>query len=363
MSDRLFLVESDGKGLRAALLDNRRLQAIEIDRSAHPNPVGSIQSAKIVRTVKGLGTFVRLFDESQMLLEAGRTKTLPESGDTLTVQIARASRGGKLGVATRNVSLSGRGVVHLPFESGVSISRRLDAGIELRASLEALLDGKAGGWIVRRNAASLERTDLEAEIASLAEEGDAVRMEAPNLSGPDAFRRLACDSAVAAPDRIMAAGLAARRSAERWCHNYAPSLTARIENAESGLFDLHDLDNEIAALADRQVVLPGGGSLSIDHTEALTAIDVNAGAESDIASVNLAAAAEIARQLRLRHIGGIIVIDFISLPRPRDRDRTVDVLKAAVADDSAQTHILPMSAFGLVEMTRERRGPGLEFDT
>jgi ribonuclease G len=182
------------------------------------------------------------------------------------------------------------------------------------------------------------------------------------IPAPDAFRRLATDWAAEPPDRIVVAGLAARRTVERWCRAFAPSLEARIEPAEAGLFDLYDLDEAISALAEPRVTLPGGASLVIEPTEALTVIDVNAGPAANALAVNLTAAAEIGRQLRLRHIGGIIVIDFISVTQPRDRDRIADALRSAVADDPSQTYILPMSALGLVEMTRERRGPGLEFE-
>jgi ribonuclease E/ribonuclease G len=197
--------------------------------------------------------------------------------------------------------------------------------------------------------------DLTAEIASLAAEGQKAEIEPP-----DAFRRLAMDYGAKAPDRILAAGLAAQRSAERWCRAFAPSLEERIESVSAGLFDLHDLDEAVAALSERRVALRDGASLAIEPTEALTVIDVNAGPEPNVLSVNLAAAKEIGRQLRLRHIGGIVVIDFISMSRERDRDHVVEALKTAVADDPSQTYIVPMSPLGLVEMTRERRGPGLE---
>jgi ribonuclease G len=220
-----------------------------------------------------------------------------------------------------------------------------------------LVAGKPGGWIFRRSAAQIDMADFAAEIDTLAIEGRGAA-----ITAPDAFRRLATDYGAEPPDRILTAGLAARRTAERWCRTFAPSLEAQIEPAEAGLFDLHDLDEAISALAEPRVALPGGASLVIEPTEALTVIDVNAGPEANALSVNLTAAGEIGRQLRLRHIGGIVVIDFISMTRPRDRDRIVDALKVAVADDPAQTYIVPMSALGLVEMTRERRGPGLEFE-
>ena len=360
MSERLVLVESDGAGLRAALVENRRLAAIEFDRAGKSQCVGSVVRAKIVRTVQGLGTTIELSDRSQMLLERGRGRDSAASGAMVTVQIVRPPRGAKLGTATESITLAGRGVVHLPLEAGITVSRRLDIDPQRRAALELLVSGKAGGWIFRRHVADLDAEDLTSEIATLTGEGETVRGSAVALPAPDALRRLAGD--VPAPDRILAAGLAAQRAAERWCHDFAPSLATRIEPTAAGLFDLYDLDDAVAALSEAPVALASGGSLVIEHTEALTAIDVNAGSEPNALTVNLAAATEIARQLRLRHIGGIIVVDFISMARVRDRDRLMEAFRGAVANDPAQTYIVPMSPLGLVEMTRERRGPGLEFD-
>jgi ribonuclease E/ribonuclease G len=354
MAERLFMVESDQGGLRAALVEDRRLQAIEIDPAGRPTKVGSVTRAKTVRTVQGIGTFVRLADGTELLLDRGGPT--PKAGEDIAVQVTRAPRGDKLGGASRSISLPGRGVIHLPGESGAKLSKRLDTESAKRATLEALVAGKPGGWIFRRTATNIGVGDLTAEIAGLAAEG-----QGAEIAPPDAFRRLAMDYGANAPDRILAAGLAAQRTAERWCRAFAPSLEARIEAVPAGLFDLYDLDDSVAVLFEPRVALPGGGSLVIEPTEALTAIDVNAGPEANLLSVNLAAASEIARQIRLRHTGGIVVIDFISMGRERDRDQVMDALKTAVADDPSQTYIIPMSPLGLVEMTRERRGPGLEF--
>lgn len=353
MAERLLLVEADGAGLRCALVEDRRLQALEIDRAGHHNRIGSVTVAKTVRTVQGIGTFVMLADGTELLLDRGGAA--PQAGEEIAIQVTRAARGDKAGGARRDIALPGRGVIHLPGASGAKLSKRLDTASAKRATLEALVAGKPGGWIFRRTATLVGVADLTAEIAALAAEGQATQ-----IAAPDAFRRLATDHGAKPPDRILTAGLAARRAAERWCRAFAPSLESRIEPATAGLFDLYDLDDAIAALAERRVALPGGGSLLIEPTEALTAIDVNAGPEANALTANLAAAAEIGRQLRLRHIGGIVVIDFISMSRERDQGQVVAALKAAVADDPAQTYIVPMSPLGLVEMTRERRGPGLE---
>jgi ribonuclease E/ribonuclease G len=349
VSGRLFLVESGPKGLRAAMIADGRLYAVEIDRADRPSPVGAVVEAKVVRTLPGLGTILAMADGTELLLE--REKTAPISGATVTVQVTKAARDEKLATATRNIALTGRGLIHLPLENGIKFSRRLTLDEPSRAAIAAQLAGTKGGWIVRRTAGLADPADLAVEIANL-----------PSGSAPDAFARLAGDNSLPSPDRILADGLAAKRTAERWCAAFAPSLLPRIES-EAAVFDHYDLDSAIEALANKRVKLPGGGSLTIEPTEALTVIDVNSGSDSNIVSVNLEAVSEIDRQLRLRHIGGIVVIDFISMAKPRDRDRVMDALDVALADDPAQTHILPMSAFGLVEMTRERRGPGLALGT
>src|SRR5262249_38430884 len=156
-------------GLRAALIENRRLQATEIDRAVRPTRVGGVTSAKVIRTVHGIGTFVRLTDGTELLLDRGGPT--PKAGDDIAVQGTHAARGDKLGAASRSISLAGRGVIHLPGESGAKLSKRLDTASAKRVTLEALVAGKPGGWIFRRTATLVGVADLTAEIASLAVEG------------------------------------------------------------------------------------------------------------------------------------------------------------------------------------------------
>ncbi len=356
---RLVLVESDARGLRAALLVDRRLEAIEIDRASKPTLVGAVMPADSVRVLKGMGEIVRLADGTDALLERSASV-----GRAAVLQVLRDGSGDKLPLAGRSVALVGRALVHLPLDSGIRASRRLGGPPEARKALQAGLEARAGGWIIRSAASLVGEADWRAEIAALAAEGARLAAGA-SLPAPDAARRLLCDHGLPAPDGIQVAGLAAARSVRRWCEAFAPSLLARIEQHSGGgtLFDLHDLDAAIDALAQPRIALPGGGSLIIERTQALAAIDVNSGAEANTLAVNLAAAPEIARQLRLRHIGGIVVIDFISLPRARDRARTEAALAAALASDPTRTQILPMSRLGLVELSRERRGPELELES
>jgi len=362
MSGDLVLVESDSMRLRAALIRDRRLAALEIDRVDRPPLMGAIMPARVIRTVRGLGPLVKLPDGTEMLLD--RDHPPVTAGESITIQAVREPRGAKLGLGSRSITLTGRALIHLPLEGGISVSRRAAISENRRAALQSLLTGRRGGWIVRRTATLVDDVAIAAEADALAREAKGLLDDTSLSLAPDAFRRLMSDHGLPAPDGIIVCGRAAEQSVERWRSAFAVDHSVKIERHTGlgGLFDAHDLEEAIESLSNPRVPLADGGAVVIEGTEALTAVDVNAGADSNALGVNLAAAKEIARQLILRHIGGIVVIDFISLSRPSDRERTVAALKSAVADDAARTRILPMSAFGLVEMTRERRGPKLELD-
>jgi ribonuclease E/ribonuclease G len=364
MTNKRLVIESDAAGLRAALVIDRKLAAIEIDRAARPSLVGSVLSVKAWRSIPGLGVIVKLPSGGELLLDGDHDGSAAQSGDAIIIQVASDPRGDKLGRASRSVALSGRTAIHLPFGTGLNFSRRLSLYPALRATLEARFANLPGGWILRHNAISVSDSDFNAEIAALSQEGRRLRDTGFVHAAPNAFRRLVVDYGAPPPDLIVVSGRNAERSVRGWCETFAPSLQPRIQQHTdaSSLFDVEGLEDGIDALATSHVSLSNGGSLVIERTEALTAIDVNAGSESNNLSANLIAAAEIVRQIQLRHIGGIVVIDFISMSRSRDRERVVAALKFALADDPARTHVLPMSAFGLVEMTRERRGPELELN-
>jgi ribonuclease E/ribonuclease G len=154
---------------------------------------------------------------------------------------------------------------------------------------------------------------------------------------------------------------AAERVLRAWAEGAAPDLADRIvaSGGPPGPIEAADLEDEIAALSSPVAPLSAGGSLVIERTEAMWVVDVNAGGIRNALAANLEAAAETARQIRLRNAGGVVVVDTVSLDRPEDRQRVLDAFAAAVADDPAGTHVYGMSRLGLVEMTRTRRGPDL----
>ncbi|OYD80808.1 ribonuclease E/G, partial [Azospirillum brasilense] len=202
---------------------------------------------------------------------------------------------------------------------------------------------------------------------------------AADVLGVLAFRRVLSHSAprraliehgAAAPSRIIVDDAALARDLADWCADRAPDLEERVEpfdarllaapsDSRQRLFDLRDLDAEIETLLGTRVPLSGGGSLVIERTEAMTVVDVNAGERGNPLDVNLEAAAEIARQLRLRNTGGIVVVDFVNMRNRGDAERLLNALSRAVEDDPAQTQVYGLSKLGLVEMTRARRGTAL----
>jgi len=386
-----LLIDRRGPLLRAAVVSGGRLADLHIDREDRREPqAGSLWLGRVERIAAGLNAaFVDLgtgkaglLGLSDVRLPGGRRPesgaaigTLVRCGQGVLVQVKAEAVGAKGPTLAMDISLPGRFLVHVPFRRGVTVSRRLGEGVvraALTRRLQALTCGD--GWIARSGCETVTDDGLlaaEAEALVLAWrdlERTAARTNPPlPLSpGPDAGRRAAIGHGSRPLDRLVIETRddAGRRWADgfaAWCADAAPDLEAQLErhSGPGPLFEQHDLDGQIAALARPHVALSGGAGLVIERTEALTAIDVNAGERGNPLAVNLEAAAEIARQLRLRNIGGIVVADFVSMPRRGDGEKLLDVLAAAVRDDPVQTEVYGLSKLGLIEMTRARRGPML----
>jgi ribonuclease E/ribonuclease G len=221
-----------------------------------------------------------------------------------------------------------------------------------------------GGWIVRARAAEAPPEQIQTEGAALARAGGALFSRLPGLSapalvaeGPGAVIRLLVESAEL-PHLIEIADGAARAQAEGWATDFGVGL-APTGSPDGDPFAPRDLHGRIEELLRPEVPLPGGGAIIIEPTRALVAVDVDAGANATPLQANLEAAREIARQIRLRHVGGIVVIDFVTMRREQDRKNLLSALRQAVSQDPVPTHLYGMSALGLVELVRERRGLAL----
>lgn len=409
MSRLELLVDRDGPLTRAAVLADGRLTDLHIDHADRPSLLGAIILGRVERIATGLnGAFVDLGNGLSGLLPAADVRrpvldddspqprsnrpgakpapigALLRTGQPVIVQVKADAVGSKGPSLTMDITLPGRFLVHAPLGRDIAVSKRLGTGPE-RAALARRIEQLAtgAGWIVRAGAAQVADDLLAAESEALHLQWRAIRDDAragsaPRLlhPGPDAPTRALIEQGAAAPAAILVddpapAGqikmgdgplLSALRD---WCDRHAPDLLPRLSAHTDAhgdaqrLFDLRDLDSAIAELLDVRVPLPLGGSLVIERTEALTVVDVNAGERGNPLDVNLDAAAEIARQLRLRNVGGIVVVDFVNMRSRGDAERVLAALSQAVESDPVQTQVYGMSKLGLVELTRARRGTPL----
>ncbi|SMF92034.1 ribonuclease G [Azospirillum oryzae] len=405
MSRLELLVDRDGPLTRAAVLADGRLTDLHIDHAGRPSLLGAVILGRVERIATGLnGAFVDLGHGLSGLLPAADVRrpvldddspqprpnrpgakpapigALLRTGQPVMVQVKADAAGAKGPSLTMDITLPGRFLVHAPLGRDIAVSKRLGTGPE-RAALARRIEQLAtgAGWIVRAGAAQVSDELLAAESEALHLQWRAIRDDAragsaPRLlhPGPDAPTRALIEQGAAAPAAILVDDPAPAGQIKMgdgpllsglrdWCDRHAPDLLPRLSAHTDAqrLFDLRDLDSAIAELLDVRVPLQLGGSLVIERTEALTVVDVNAGERGNPLDVNLDAAAEIARQLRLRNVGGIVVVDFVNMRSRGDAERVLAALSQAVESDPVQTQVYGMSKLGLVELTRARRGTPL----
>ena len=300
-------------------------------------------------------------------------------GDEVMVQVVKDPIGDKGARLSANVTVPGRLLVLVPHQQGVALSRRIDDEAE-RARLISLCEqmlaenrgrlASGAGYIVRSAAIGAELSDLREDAERLADTWTPVadkrsRARAPALLHRDLgpIERIMRDEVDAATVRVIVDDAEALAEARAYCRRAMPHAEEKLELFEAPglLFDSHGLEDEIERLLHARVPLASGGWITIEGTEALTAIDVNSGSftestglEETSLRVNLEAAEEIGRQLRLRGIGGLIVVDFIHVSEGANVERILDALAQSLARDRTPTQISAMSEFGLVEITRKR---------
>ncbi|MFZ4517081.1 MAG: Rne/Rng family ribonuclease [Microthrixaceae bacterium] len=287
-----------------------------------------------------------------------------------------AHKGARL---TQEVSLPGRFVVLVPNSSTYGISKRLPD--DERKRLRQILDRarpKEHGVIVRTAAENVTADEIERDVARLVRQWEqiealAAKQNRPGLiyREPELAVRTIREEFSAEYRAVMIDDPALHEEIREYAEAVAPALADRVQHYDPAveplpLFERFHVTEQLAKALDRKVWLPSGGSLIIEHTEALTVIDVNTGRNVGSSSLeetvfrnNLEAAEEIARQLRLRDIGGIIVIDFVDMEIKENRDKVVKAFREALARDKTRTQVFNISDLGLVEMTRKRIGEGL----
>jgi ribonuclease G len=393
---------------RAALVENGVLMELFVERQSRRGIVSNLYKGRVQRVLPGMqAAFIDVGLERTAFLHAADISTpvsgtaitdrgiagLPEppdirrlvnEGDDILVQVVKDPMGTKGARLTTFVALPSRLMVYMPRGEGVGVSARIEEEAE-RARLKALVQESiagetsvrnGGGYIVRTAAqgatAAAIREDMEylcrlwhhvREKGLMSSAGELVYEDLPLPT------RILRDELARGVDRVLVDNAGSHERMLEFAASFMPGSTTSIElySGQRPIFDLHGVEDEIGKALERSVSLKSGGHLVIDQTESMTTIDVNTGGfvghrnlEDTIFRTNLEAAVAIARQLRLRNLGGIIIIDFIDMADAAHRTQVMDALQRALAGDHAQTHIASVSSLGLVEMTRKRTRDSLE---
>ena len=303
---------------------------------------------------------------------------LVQKGETLLVQVSKEPISTKGPRVTAQVSLPGRFLVYMPQSSHVGVSRKIEDREErsrLRALAREILPEKSGGVIVRTVGEELTRQTFERELKSLLSTWKQIQKKSGRSRAPAPIHREAKltkgiirDLFSGKVDSLTIDNAPVFEEVRQYLDQVDPSLIERVHLYQDAqpLFDKYEIESKIHEAFQRKVPLPSGGYIIIEPTEALVSIDVNTGRytgkrdpEKTILKTNLDAAREIARQLRLRDIGGIIVCDFIDMESKQNRDRVLQELRTYLARDRARTKAFQVSELGLIEMTRQRVRPSL----
>ncbi|HET6923988.1 MAG TPA: Rne/Rng family ribonuclease [Anaeromyxobacteraceae bacterium] len=296
---------------------------------------------------------------------------LLKEGQEVIVQVAKDPIGTKGARITSHVSLPGRHLVFMPTVDHIGISRRIERDGERRRLREIVdrMRPEGTGFIVRTVAENVESPKLEADIRFLIGVwNEIVRLKdkpAPALLHPDLdlILRATRDLFTQEVQKLVIDDRDEYERILRFVRDQAPHLERQIElyRGDEPIFDAYGVEQELKRAGQRKVWLKSGGYIIVDQAEALTAVDVNSGRyvgkknlEETITKINVEAAKEIVYQLRLRNIGGIIIIDFIDMDKPQNRDKVFKALQDALGRDKAKTNVLKISDLGLVEMTRKR---------
>jgi ribonuclease G len=392
-----ILINVTPSEVRAALVENGVLQEVYIERAARRGLISNIYKGRVLRVLPGMqAAFIDIGLERTAFLHASdiarrgvaangdevpAIRDLVREGDEIMVQVAKDPLGNKGARLTTYITLPSRHLVLLPHGDTVGISSRIEDEEErerLRATVAALLEESAleCGAIVRTVAEGAGKEALAADLRYLMKlwgvvqercsKRDVKSLVHEDLSLP---LRVLRDMVTGDVERVLVDSRsdfdAMQEFAEIYWQDNGPGI--ELYERRRPIFDLHGIEDEIHKSLDRNIPLKSGGYLIFDQTEAMTTIDVNTGGyvghrnlEETIYRTNLEAAVAIARQLRLRNLGGIIIIDFIDMDLAEHRDNVLQVLEQALSRDHARHQITPVSPLGLVEMTRKRTRESLQ---
>ncbi|SHI05713.1 ribonuclease G [Ferrimonas marina] len=395
-----LLINSSPTETRVALVEHGMLQEVQIERSKRLGIVGNIYRGKITRVLPGMqAAFVDIGQERAAFLHASdivphtecvddaeaknfRSEdiaSLVRQGQDIMVQVVKDPLGTKGARLTTDITLPSRYLVFMPGSAHVGVSQRVEDPAErdrLKDIVGQFVDSD-GGYIIRTAAENASEIELAHDAAFLRRvwrkvserrrrPGKAVQLlyEEPSLP-----LRIVRDMATRTLDRVQTDSQMVFDQLREFSSEFMPEVSTALElyRGKAPIFDLFDVENEIQRALQRKVELKSGGYLIIDQTEAMTTIDINTGAfvghrnlEETIFNTNQEATQAIARQLRLRNLGGIIIIDFIDMISEEHKQRVLQSLEQALSHDRVKTSISGLSQLGLVEMTRKRTRESLE---
>jgi ribonuclease E len=396
--DRTMLVRQRGDRTQIAVLEDGVLVEHYVNRTTHASYVGNVYLGKVQNVLPSMeAAFVDIgkgrnavlyagevnFDASGLEGQPKRIESALKPGQSIIVQVTKDPVGHKGARLTSQVSLPGRYLVYVPGASMTGISRKLPdtERTRLKQILKKVTPEHAG-VIVRTAAEGAAEAELDRDITRLAAQWESIEKKAKTASAPallhgepDLTVRVIRDVFNEDFSKLIVSGDEGWEIIDEYVRYVAPHLAERIsrwDNPDNGdaaddVFAAYRIDEQLAKALDRKVWLPSGGSLVIDRTEAMTVVDVNTGKftgqggnlEETVTRNNLEAAEEIVRQLRLRDVGGIVVIDFIDMVLESNRELVLRRMLECLARDRTKHQVAEVTSLGLVQMTRKRVGAGL----
>lgn len=393
-----ILINITPQETRVAMLENGMLHELYIERSRNRGLVSNVYKGRVARVLPGMeaafieiglerAAFLHVSDMAGYSKQNGGSETqeIPEigqllrEGQTLLVQVIKDPLGTKGARLTTNITIPSRYLVFMPNSENIGVSSRIEDEAE-RERLKAMLLSQEGlkkgvGYILRTAAEVASPESIARDIKYLNRQWDHINAAGDVQPGNVVHKDLPLhlrtlrDMVDDDLEKIRVDSRESYSSMLEFAGSYVPEVEEKIEHypGERPIFDLHGVEDEIHKGLDRKVHLKSGGYLIIDQTEAMTTVDVNTGAyvgsrnlEETIFKTNLEAAQAVARQLRLRNLGGIIILDFIDMNEEDHKRQVMRALEKALDKDHARTHVCDVSGLGLVEMTRKRTRESLE---
>lgn len=383
---------------RVALVENGIVQELFVERTAKRGLVSNIYKGKVVRVLPGMQAafveiglsrtaFLHANDivhlKKELMLEPPPITDLVHEGQMVTVQVIKDMLGSKGARLTTDLSIPSRYLVYMPFGEHIGISQRIESEEE-RERLKAVIrqirdehsDSLKGGVIVRTAAEGISEEELRQDMAYLIKLWQHINDKKQKVQNPTLiyeelplYQRIVRDLVIQNISKIYVDSRETFGKLVDFVKEFVPNAEEKLEHypGERPLFELYNIEDDLQKALSRKVALKSGGYLIIDQTEAMTTVDVNTGSfvgsrtlEDTVFKTNLEATHAIARQLRLRNLGGIIIIDFIDMQEEEHKSQVLKAFEKMLARDHAKTKITQVSELGLVEMTRKRTRESLE---